>query len=116
MSRSTDRSLQLIRTLDASGQAAAIALVNELRAQGLPAIVTSARRSAAHQSRLIAAGKTTATRSHHLRGRALDIGFAGVSTAAVPASWWRFAGQVWESYGGRWGGRFSRPDPLHFDW
>lgn len=24
------------------------------------------------------------------------------------------AGRVWESWGGTWGGRFGRPDPIHF--
>jgi hypothetical protein len=24
-------------------------------------------------------------------------------------------GAVWEAWGGRWGGRFSKPDPVHFE-
>lgn len=109
-----DFTLQLIRQLRPEGQAAAAFLVNALREQGLPAIVTSTRRSAERQRQLIASGQTTAIRSRHLVGRAMDIGFANVPTAAVPAEWWSFAGLLWERMGGRWGGRFS--DPLHFDW
>lgn len=112
----TDPTATLLRTLAPSGRGAAVELVNELRRAGLPAIVTSARRSSAKQRQLIAAGQTTAARSRHLQGRALDIGFQGLRTEEVPAEWWAYAGSVWESFGGRWGGRFTKPDPLHFDW
>lgn len=111
-----DDSLQKILTLRREGQEAAIWLINSLRAAGLPAIVVSARRTASHQRRLIASGATIASRSRHLSGRALDVGFQGVPAAQVPWSVWSYAGALWEAAGGRWGGRFSDPDPLHFDW
>lgn len=110
-----DQSLQLIRTLQPELQPAAVWLINQLRAAGLPAIVVSARRSAAVQKRLIEAGRTTATRSLHLSGSAIDVGFASVPTSRVPPDWWSYAGSLWESAGGRWGGRFSTPDVVHFD-
>lgn len=112
----SDRTIELISSLDPRGRAAAVWLIATLRQAGLPAIVTSARRSAAHQRRLIAAGATTAVRSRHLIGRALDIGFAGVPAAQTPADWYRLAGELWESLGGRWGGRFQLRDPIHLDW
>lgn len=44
--------------------------------------------------------------SKHERGLALDIG--GLQPAEQ-----RYLGRVWESWGGRWGGRFR--DPIHFE-
>lgn len=111
----SDRSMALIRQLRPEGQAAAVWLINELRSAGLPAIVTSGRRTPQRQRQLIAAGLTTATRSLHLLGRAMDIGFANVPTAQVPPAWLTFAGSRWELIGGRWGGRFRDRDPIHFD-
>lgn len=46
--------------------------------------------------------------SKHELGLAFDI--------TAPPEILAWAGQVWESWGGRWGGRFtSRPDPIHFE-
>ena len=113
----SELTLTLIRTLQREGQQPVLELINALRAAGLPAVVVSARRTHARQRELIAAGVTTATRSRHLQGRAWDLGFSGLQSRNVPASWWAAAGVVWESMGGRWGGRFRSPaDPLHFDW
>ena len=87
---------------------AAIFLVNAYRAAGYPAIITSGRRSTAHN---IAVGGALSSR--HLMGRAIDLGFLGISPA--PLTWLEPGGLLWESMGGRWGGRFSSPDPIHFD-
>lgn len=46
--------------------------------------------------------------SKHERGLAFDLG--GLSPSQL-----RDIGGVWESWGGRWGGRFSSPDPIHFE-
>ena len=77
------------------------------------AVVTSVRRSAAQQARLyhnfvVGASRYPAAppgRSMHQVGRAFDL-------AASP---WLLAelGQLWESWGGRWGGRAG--DPIHFE-
>lgn len=113
----SDRTLQLIRTLRPDLRPAAVWLINQLRADGLPAIVVSARRTADRQRALIRAGRTTALRSLHLSGLAMDIGFANVRTAdAEAAGWFQWAGSKWQSIGGRWGGNFhDRPDVVHFD-
>jgi hypothetical protein len=87
---------------------AAIFLVNAYRAAGYPAIITSGRRTAAHN---VAVGG--APLSRHIAGRAIDLGFLGISPA--PLDWLRPGGLLWESMGGRWGGRFQSPDPIHFD-
>jgi hypothetical protein len=87
---------------------AAIYLVNAYRIAGYPAIVTSGRRSVLHN---VAVGGAIASR--HLAGRAIDIGFLGVDRP--PTEWFAIGGALWERMGGRWGGRFRSPDPLHFD-
>lgn len=115
---SADRTLELIRTLHPSGQNAAIWLINALRSEDIPAIVISARRTAERQRALIRAGRTIAVRSKHLVGRALDIGSANESAWRPGTDHWfdvlARAGSLWESIGGRWGGRFA--DWNHFDW
>lgn len=44
--------------------------------------------------------------SYHEYGRAFDV----VGPPDVLAA----AGRVWEAWGGTWGGRFRRDDPIHF--
>jgi len=47
-------------------------------------------------------------RSKHQYGRAVDIVFH-------PADFAPMAGEVWEALGGKWGGRFKKYDPVHFE-
>lgn len=108
-----------LSTLDASGRATARALVAYARSFGLPVVVTSARRTAAEQAALTpAAGlyKASPATSKHVQGRAFDLAFSGWDWRDVPYEYWRWLGAVWKSAGGRWGGDFKRPDPIHFDW
>lgn len=87
------------------------------RSLGLPLVVTSGRRTQAQQEALVpAAGLYKAVASKHVLGRAFDLGFIGYRWQEVPWEYWEFLGRVWESAGGRWGGRFRKPDPIHFDW
>lgn len=111
-----DNSASILAGLDRSGREAATELVNFARSQGLPIIVTSGRRSRALQDELIRQGITAAQASHHLTGRAFDLGFYGYQWRSVPMEYWRYLGEMWESMGGRWGGRFRKSDPIHFDW
>ena len=46
-------------------------------------------------------------RSYHEYRRAWDM--------VGPEEDLRRAGAIWESWGGRWGGRFHRLDPIHFE-
>lgn len=48
-----------------------------------------------------------ASQSWHTVGRAVDI---NIPQNALP-----LAVSVWKYMGGRWGGDFSSPDPVHFD-
>lgn len=89
------------------------ALVAAMRRVDPSTRITSVRRSTTEQARLYRrylAGVATYPvappgRSKHEQGLAFDV-------AARPATL-RAAGAVWESWGGRWGGRFN--DPIHFE-
>jgi len=83
-------------------------LVDSLREAGYEVVVTSGLRTPAKQLELIRAGRTKATRSLHLLGLAFDL-------QVTPRSGLLEAGLLWESLGGRWGGRFRIPDEIHFD-
>jgi len=92
-----------------------VGFVNAVRGAGVPLIVISGFRSVEQQRALIAAGRTTATRSRHLEGRAVDVQWAGLLSTQVPGPWWDWIGSVGEHFGLRWGGRFGRIDINHFD-
>src|SRR5207244_3197192 len=95
-------------------QPAAYYLLETAQAHGFPARVTSARRTHGLQAQLyrrylqglsqhpVARPGT----SYHEFGRAFDI--EGPSKSQLAAM-----GQLWESMGGRWGGRFG--DEIHFE-
>jgi hypothetical protein len=46
--------------------------------------------------------------SLHEQGRAVDLAIVGRGT-------WAEVGSAGEAVGLRWGGRFSKPDPVHFE-
>lgn len=102
------RESTLIRSLDPRFAPYVELLLSAMREVGWRPVLTSAKRTRREQEALIRAGKTTATRSLHLAGLAVDIG--GLAPDEL-----RQAGEFWESLGGRWGGRFKTPDPIHFD-
>lgn len=91
----------------------AAALYYWMRAQEPAARVSSVRRSRTEQARLrrrFLAGQSKYPaappgQSKHEQGLAFDI----VASAALL----KRAGAIWESWGGRWGGRFH--DPIHFE-
>lgn len=77
---------------------------------GVDVRIISAWRSVAHN-----AAVGGAPRSRHLQGLAFDLRVAGLPRDQVPPQVWLWLGEGWESVGGRWGGRFARPDVNHFD-
>lgn len=106
-----------LSALDATGRDAAQSFVAYARSFGLPVVVVSAVRTAAEQEALEPGpGLYKAKNSRHVQRRAFDLGFSGYTWREVPMEYWRWLGAVWKSLGGRWGGDFSRPDPVHFDW
>jgi LAS superfamily LD-carboxypeptidase LdcB len=102
------------RTLDPLIREAANELIRLAREAGLRPVVTSARRSSADQARLYRAYLAGRSRfpaakpgtSKHEKGLAFDV---HVSDKAMLTA----MGELWESWGGRWGGRFK--DPIHFE-
>lgn len=101
-------------------QAAVARLLAHAKDKGLTVRIDSTRRTCAEQAAEYAKGRTapgnivtnvTGCGSYHVLGRAVDI-FIG--------SWncpdYEELGEYWESIGGRWGGRFSFQDCVHFEW
>jgi len=91
------------------------ALIDALKQHGYPAWITSGRRSSQKQAKLYAAWRAGKSkypaappgRSLHELGLAVDIG----STAEGL----QVAGFLAPYCGLTWGGRFSDPDPVHFE-
>lgn len=89
------------------------ALYQAMRTADPTTRITSVRRSSTEQARLyrrFLAGVSQYPvappgRSKHEHGLAFDITARPATLAA--------AGRIWESWGGRWGGRFK--DPIHFE-
>lgn len=83
---------------------------------GLGVRVTSTRRSISRQAQLYQdwiAGRSPYPAAYpgtskHERGLAFDISTSHPDALLV-------LGRIWESAGGRWGGRFSARDPIHFE-
>lgn len=89
-------------------------LLTRARACGIRATLTSGRRSREKQQELwdnrfknpypVAVPGT----SPHERGIAFDLAASAQDLLKL--------GDIWEGMGGHWGGRFSRFDPIHFEW
>lgn len=90
-----------------------------LASQGWQPVVTSVLRTYATQSRLYRRARSGRSRypaarpgtSMHEYGRAFDVDLVLPEPEKSRAL--AKAGAVWESVGGRWGGRFR--DPIHFE-
>ncbi len=89
------------------------------RQAGLRPVLTSTYRSVADQSRLYARRASNPYpvappgASPHHTGWAFDLSLnlpADQREEGLTA-----LGELWESVGGRWGGRFKSYDPVHFD-
>jgi len=95
---------------------AVLALLEQARKLSPSAYLESARRSKKKQRDLYRAWRAGRSRfpaavpgsSKHERGLAVDLG--GLSSRQLAK-----LGHVWENWGGRWGGRFRRRDPIHFE-
>jgi hypothetical protein len=89
------------------------AMASVLAGRGITIRVVSGYRSTAQQAVLYANRASNSNpvaapgTSLHERGRAVDLTWSGGTASQV--------GAVGESFGLRWGGRFSRPDPGHFE-
>lgn len=95
-------------------------LLSRAKDLGLTVRIDSTRRTCGEQAAEFAKGRTvegsvvtqvSGCRSYHVLGRAVDI-FVGTWDCAD----YEELGKFWESIGGRWGGRFSFRDCVHFEW
>jgi peptidoglycan L-alanyl-D-glutamate endopeptidase CwlK len=103
-------------TLDRLTADRAERFIDELRLAGLPIVITSGRRTALEQARLVAAGRSTTMQSRHLTGQAFDVDLYGVARNRVPAWIWNSIGPFGEQLGLKWGGRWvSFRDVGHFE-
>ena len=106
--------MSALSSLDPNLRPFAKALVDYARQQRMQPRLLSTFRSLRSQDRLYQAylsGRSTTVaappgRSLHNYGHAFDLKVANQDDQA-------WLGQVWEHWGGRWGGRFN--DPNHFD-
>ena len=101
-------------------QAAVSKLLAHAEGEGLTVRIDATRRTCDEQAALYAEGRTapgsivtdvSGCRSYHVLGRAVDI-YIGSWTCSD----YQELGEFWESLGGRWGGRFSFKDCVHFEW
>lgn len=95
-------------------------LLNHARSSGLTVRIDSTLRTCNEQAALYAQGRTApgsvvtqvkGCGSYHVLGRAVDL-FIGSTDCAA----YQELGEFWEAIGGRWGGRFSFRDCVHFEW
>jgi hypothetical protein len=115
MSNGSDRTLELIHTLEHPAAVRAYILVLVARRAGIPLTVISGRRST--QANQDVGG---AEKSYHLTGNAFDVEVHGYPLREqIPFEWWQHLGewaeQNLELY---WGGRHfhaGRRDVNHFD-
>lgn len=111
-----DQSIRHLNTLQARPAALGFQLVNALRAAGIPAYISSGRRTNNEQAKLVSSGKSRTLNSKHLSGRAFDIDILGYGRDDLPKWWWLQVGQYAERLGLTWGGRWtSFYDAGHFE-
>jgi len=105
-----------LRGLDEETQVIAEWMIDELRRQGVPAVITplGGRRDQAQQRKLVGAGKSKRLDSAHLAGRAFDLDIYRVNRDAVPRAFWELIGPWGEELGLVWGGRWGW-DWAHFE-
>lgn len=127
-----DPSPRQIASLHPELQPYAVAVTTALREAGLPAVVVEGYRSQAKQAALFAKGRAASDKlgiagpvsmlmqvpkivtgtlnSKHTKRLAWDTAFLidGRVTWDVPNDWWDYLGEVGESYGLRWGGRWKK--------
>lgn len=91
-------------------------LINDMRAAGIPAWISSAVRTTGEQAALVARGASKTMRSRHVQGLAFDIDILGYGRNQLPRWWWLAVGQYAESLGLKWGGRWTTfYDAGHFE-
>lgn len=111
-----DPSMRHIAGLSRGIAPIAFQFVNAMRQAGIPAYISSGRRTLAEQARLVASGASRTMQSKHVDGRAFDIDILGYSRDDLPTWWWQQVGEYAEGLGLVWGGRWTTfYDAGHFE-
>lgn len=86
-------------------------VILEADKQGTPVCVLEWMRTPERQALLVSRGASKTMNSKHLQGLAIDIAFLeDIQDDGVinyPPDKYKVLGELWESMGGRWGGRFG---------
>lgn len=99
------------------------ALLVAAKQSGHPLLITQTWRTAKEQAALYAQGRTTPGKivtnappgfSWHEFGRAFDVVFLHGKKISYDGPW-DWVGELGESFGLDWGGRWKRPDRPHFE-
>jgi len=111
-----DQTVQHLNTLQPAVAARGFQFINALRQAGIPAYISSSRRTYAEQAALVQRGASRTMQSKHVDGRAFDIDILGYGRDDLPKWWWLAVGMYAERLGLRWGGRWtSFYDAGHFE-
>jgi len=111
-----DNTLAHLNRLQPRASALGFQLINALRSAGIPAYISSSKRTYTEQAGLVMRGASRTMQSKHLQGKAFDIDILGYGRDDLPKWWWLQVGQYAERLGLRWGGRWtSFYDAGHFE-
>lgn len=111
-----DQTIRYLNTLQPAVAARGFQFINALRQAGIPAYISSGRRTYTEQARHVASGASNTMKSKHIEGRAFDVDILGYNRDDLPKWWWLAIGQYGERLGLRWGGRWTSPyDAGHFE-
>jgi D-alanyl-D-alanine carboxypeptidase-like protein len=120
-------SLSLIQTLQAPVQPIALSFLERCESAGIPCKVVQATRTFAQQQAIYDQGRTTpgaiVTKarpgdSYHQYGLAFDVvpvAYENLPDWNPSGPFWKQIGEIGESLGLTWGGRWSSPDEPHFE-
>ena len=95
------------------------ALIGGCQAAGIPLVVVCTRRTPEQQADCIARGVSRILQSKHLTGDAIDV---ATRELMAKKNWgpgapeWTRIGEIGESLGLVWGGRWKNPDWGHFEY
>lgn len=111
-----DQTIRHLNSLQPAVAARGFQFINALRQAGIPAYISSSRRTYAEQGRLVASGASQTMNSKHVQGRAFDIDILGYGRDDLPSWWWLALGKYGERLGLAWGGRWTTfYDAGHFE-
>jgi hypothetical protein len=93
-------------------------LIINANLRGIKVFINELYRDALRQKQLYEQGKTQTLRSLHMYGLAADLIVLKDGKPVLDhVKEYDFLGELWESWGGRWGGRFtSLGDIYHFEY